>query len=160
MDNYRQITIIEPVIKLLSSIAVMRVRRYVEARNLLGKEQAGFRQGEECAAHYAALLEIAQRLKRSNKSTYIAFLDIKKAFPSVPHECLFLKLERLGIRGKLLSLIKTLFTSSSFRIRLGEFYSDIGRVEKGIKQGDPISPDLFALFFNDIIKLGYDMGIN
>jgi hypothetical protein len=71
--------------------------------------------------------------------------------------CLFLKLERLGIRGKLLSLIKTLFTSSAFRIMLGEFYSDIGRVEKGIKQGDPISPDLFALFFNDIIKIGYDI---
>ncbi len=159
MDSYRQITIIEPVIKLVSGIVVVRLRKYVEGRNLLGREQAGFRQGEECAAHYAALLEIASRRMNNILPTYIAFLDIKKAFPSVPHECLFLKLEHLGIRGKLMKLLRALFACSSFRIRLGTLYSNIGRIEKGIKQGDPISPDLFELFFQDIVKIGYDLGI-
>jgi len=45
---------------------------------LLGPEQFGFRNKEECVSLFISIREICQRCKNDNKETYLAFLDLKK----------------------------------------------------------------------------------
>ncbi len=70
MHNFKKMTIIEHVIKIFSSIAVVPVSRYEEAKSLLGKKQAVSNQGRECVGRYAALLKIAQGQRLRNRPTY------------------------------------------------------------------------------------------
>ncbi|KAK4523984.1 hypothetical protein GAYE_SCF01G1882 [Galdieria yellowstonensis] len=61
MNNYRGISLISTIVKLLSAIVTNRIRYAVEKHNVLVREQAGFRTREECAAQVIALVECVQR---------------------------------------------------------------------------------------------------
>ena len=80
---------------------------------------------------------------------FTCFVDFRKAFDSVLHQALFLKLKKNnGISGLLYNIIKIMSTDNILRVKLGnkitsEFYSNIG-----VRQGDTLSPNLFKMFIN------------
>ncbi|OMJ20261.1 hypothetical protein AYI70_g4221 [Smittium culicis] len=83
------------------------------------KEQAGFRNREECVAQATSLYEIVKRRKLESKSTFVAFIDFEKAYDKVPHYLLVLKLKQNKIGGKLLKVIQNLYMSPYMAVRYG-----------------------------------------
>jgi len=83
-DNYRDISLINNGIKLISKIVSKRISEYGLKNNFIRPEQFGFRTKEECVSLFISIREICQRRKNDNKETYLAFLDLKKAYDSVP----------------------------------------------------------------------------
>lgn len=154
MDNYRGISLMPTVLKLLTVMIGKRIMAAGEHGNLFSRAQAGFRSKEECVLQAACLIEIAQRRRMANKSTFLTFVDIKKAYDTVPHEALFAKLERFGICGQCLEFIKALYANSQVSVRVGggedTTFSPIFRLDKGLRQGCPLSPDLFDIFIDDL----------
>lgn len=72
----------------------------LESRRLLPREQAGFRDGEEeCPGQAVALLKVIQRRAFEGKCTFLLFIDLTKAYDTVPQEVLFAKFHQIGIRG-------------------------------------------------------------
>jgi len=72
-------------------------------------------------SHVLTLTEVAQRrFIRDRQPTYVCFIDFQKAFDTVPHEALFLKMERAGVSGKCLAFFRALYADSWVRIRLGD----------------------------------------
>jgi hypothetical protein len=58
-------------------------------------------------SHVLTLTEVAQRrFIRDRQPTYVCFIDFQKAFDTVPHEALFLKMERAGVSGKCLAFFR------------------------------------------------------
>ena len=90
-----------------------------ESLGLFSRSQAGFRQWEECVTQVACVVEIIQRRRIVNEPTYMVFVDLKKAYNTVPHEALFAKLSRFGIRGQCLAFIRALYQSSAIRVQVG-----------------------------------------
>ena len=86
------------------------------------------------------------------KKTYLAFLDLKKAYDSVPIYNILTKIENIGIRGKCYNFIKNLYLSSKANVRLNMKCSNTFNVQRGVRQGCPFSPILFNLFINDIFQ--------
>jgi exonuclease III len=160
VDNYRGISLISVALKLVSTIVTRRVAKAIDERQVLVRAQAGFRSREECVAQVTALLEIIQRRQSVDKDTYVCFIDFKKAFDLVPHEALLLKLERLGVMGKCLGFIKSTYANSFVSVRIrGAGESDKVRVERGVRQGCPMSPLLFSIFINDIFDECGELGV-
>jgi len=60
---------------------------------------------------FMSIREICLRRHFSNKNTYIAILDLKKAYDTVPTYNILNKIECLGIRGKCLKFIENLYPS-------------------------------------------------
>lgn len=150
--NYRGISLMDTALKVVCTILARRLSRELEKKRRLIREQGGFRSLEECVAQAAGLLDILQRRKQSGLDTWLAFVDFKKAFDLVPHEGLFAKCWKMGIRGSALGFIKKLYAVSTARARSGTTVSDSFPVRRGVRQGCPLSPILFLIFINDIYE--------
>lgn len=146
-ENYRGIALIPVGLKILCSLIVNRFNIIVEEKNLIRREQAGFRSREECIGQVISLLEITTRRRTLGERTYLAFIDLKKAYDMVPHEALFAKLEWAGFDGTFVAFLRSLYEDVRMNPR---GTSDSVPALRGLRQGCPMSPSLFNFFINDI----------
>ncbi|KAH9257138.1 hypothetical protein BASA81_004688 [Batrachochytrium salamandrivorans] len=148
----RGIALINVGLKLVCKVLQMRIERFVETNNLLSYEQAGFRKREECVGQVVSLVDIIQRRQNAGLNTHVLFIDIRKAFDTVPVDALLWKLQNMGFPRRTLAFLKALYTSSSARARAGSLLSDPFPVQRGVRQGCPLSGLLFNLFINEILN--------
>ncbi|KAH6578622.1 hypothetical protein BASA61_000086 [Batrachochytrium salamandrivorans] len=120
----RSIALINVGLKLVCKVLQMRIERFVETNNLLSYEQAGFRKREECVGQVVSLVDIIQRRQNAGLNTHVLFIDIRKAFDTVPVGALLWKLQNMGFPRRTLAFLKALYTSSSARARAGSLLSD------------------------------------
>ncbi|KAH9245071.1 hypothetical protein BASA81_017459 [Batrachochytrium salamandrivorans] len=111
----RGIALINVGLKLVCKVLQMRIERFVETNNLLSYEQAGFRKREECVGQVVSLVDIIQRRQNAGLNTHVLFIDIRKAFDTVPVGALLWKLQNMGFPRRTLAFLKALYTSSSAR---------------------------------------------
>ena len=151
LENYRGIALISNLQKIISSfICKMILEKAVMTRTCL--EQAGFRSREEAVGQAVSLFQMAEHRSRLGLPTYLAFIDLEKAYDSVPHEALLLKLELFGLRGKAFSWIKACYQDARISSKMPDGRLSSSRpYARGVRQGDPLSPYLFNIFINDAI---------
>ena len=81
------------------------------------------------------------------------FIDFKKAFVSVCHNKLLIKLAAYGINGKLLGWINSFLSDRKQRVLVNKSYSEWSNVISSISQGSFLGPILFLLYINDIVDI-------
>ena len=151
-NNYRGITLLSVVDKVYTKIINKRVTNFAEAKGLLHESQNGYRPGRGCIDHVWTFHAVTSGRMRAGLGTYALFVDVVKAFPSVWRDGLWYKLWEMGIRGKMFRVLVHLYDSlSRCALHNGEsseyFSSDLGLAE-----GDPLSPLLYTLFINGLLK--------
>ena len=151
-NNYRGISLINIGLKILSKIVTDRISRYATTHNIIRPEQYGFRNKEESISLYISIREMCQRRRMCGDATYLAFLDLKKAFDSVPIYNILTKLYNMGIRGNTLTFITNLYLTSKAHATYHGYRSTDFPIHRGVRQGCPLSPVLFNLFINDILE--------
>ena len=139
-------------IQFLSSILNFRLSQCAENHDLYAEEQNGFRKGRSCLDHVYSLSSIIRNRKQRGLSTYVAFIDMEKAFDRVDRDLLFYKLLSMGIGGKVYNCIKNMYDGCKASINLNGHITESFMTEFGVKQGDCLSPTLFGLFVNDMVN--------
>lgn len=148
--NYRGISLQCVTAKIFSSVLNNRLMVYLEDNELLVDEQNGFRRQRSCLDHIFSLNSVIQ----NNNSTFVTFIDLQKAFDTVDRELLQYCLLTHGIDGNFYHTIISLYSNTESCVRLNDKYTDWFRCSVGVRQGDNLSPTLFALFINDLaVKL-------
>jgi hypothetical protein len=84
--------------------------------------------------------------------TFLAYIDFQKAFDSVERNFLLYKLSKIGIVGHFYNAISSMYSNPKSRVMLNEFETDYFDCPIGVKQGDCLSPTLFAIFINDLAE--------
>ena len=102
--------------------------------------------------HIFSLTEIARNRINRNEPTFAAFIDFRKAFDFVDRTYLFQKLKLKGILGRMLNAITSMYKNTMSRILLENFLTDWFITQNGVRQGDTLSPTLFAIFIDDLMQ--------
>jgi len=80
----------------------------------------------------------------------VIYLDFSKTFDKVSHRLLIYKLEKYGIRGKILDWIREYLTNLKQRVAINGILSSTQPVTSGVPQGRVIGPVLFLIYVNDM----------
>jgi hypothetical protein len=117
---------------------------------MINENQFGFQEGVSTVHHLLKLTNYVT--KEINKKNYTVgiFLDLKKAFDTVPHRILLKKLEKLGIRGVALRWFTNYLDGRSQKVEIDGCLSDIEYLTISILQGSILGPILFLCFINDL----------
>lgn len=149
--NYRSIALLNNLFKIFTQILVSRIYNWCEENNIINEGQMGFRKQRGCLDGIFVLSAIVGlRIRSLNKKVYAAFVDFKRAFSSVPHEKLWLKLFKLGLSGNIIRTIQALYDHARARIKVKNKYTREARITTGLLEGDPLSALAFILYISDL----------
>jgi exonuclease III len=151
-QNYRGISLISCAYKVLMAIMATRLSTACVEGGRLSKEQAGFRKREEAVAQAIALAELIRRRWLKGKPTFGLFIDFKKAYDRLYHGLMFRVLDHIGVRGRFLDMVKAMYLNVQCAVRIGDLLSESFSPVRGAKQGDPLSPILFIITINSVLK--------
>ena len=148
-DNYRGITLLSCLAKLFTSCLNSRLTNFLENKKELGEEQAGFREGYSTLDHIFVLHSLIDFYLDKNKRIYCLFVDYKKAFDLVDRSSLWCKLLSHGINGKIFQVIFNMYRNAKSCVKQNNTISNFFDCTIGVRQGENLSPMLFAIYLND-----------
>jgi hypothetical protein len=130
-----------------------RISQWAETNDLRAKGQAGFRKDFRTIDNLFIFRTLTEQAKFQKKQLYICFVDFKKAFDTVPRDMLWQVLEGLGISGRILECLRSMYCQDQACLHHPEegftptFFC---RIE--VKQGCPFSLLLFSFFIDGLKK--------
>ena len=149
-SNYCTIALISHASKVMLKILQERLQHYVNHE--LPDGQAGFRKGRVTRDQNANIHWTMEKAKEFQKNIYFCFIDYAKAFDYVDHKKLWKILQDMGIPDHLTYLLKNLYAGQEATIRTGHGKTDCFQIRKGVHQGCILSPCLFNLYAEYIMR--------
>ena len=150
LDNYRPISILPVVSKLMERILYNHLSNYLKKESILSEYQFGFRSRHsttttliDCSNEWYVNMDRGQY-------NLVVFLDIKKAFDTVNHDILLKKLEMYGLGDSALALLRNYLTDRTQKCQLQGMLSEQRTITCGIPQGSILGSLLFTLYINDL----------
>ena len=117
---------------------------------MINENQFDFLQGRSTTTQLLSTIHDFAKSRNSSYATDVIFLDLAKAFDSVPHECLIIKLCSLGLEGNLLNWLRHFLTCRKQRVVVRGTFSEWAPVVSGTLQATILGPILFVSYINDI----------
>ena len=149
-ENYRPVSLTSIICKLMEYFVKEAVMNHIIEEKLLSSKQYGFISGRSTTTQLLRYLDKCIETIVDGGVVDAIYLDFAKAFDTVPHRRLIVKLESYGINGNILNWIKAFLSGRSQVVKVNGAGSESTAVLSGIPQGSVVGPLLFVIYINDL----------
>ena len=149
-SNYRGITLLSTPGKVFNRVLLNRMKDAVDPH--LRDQQAGFRKNRSCTDQITTLRIILEQSLEWNSPLYVNFIDYEKAFDSVDRQTIWKLLRHYGVPAKITNIIRNSYEGMTCRVVHGQHLTDAFQVRTGVRQGCLLSPFLFLLAIDWVMK--------
>jgi len=150
IKNYRTIRSTPCLMRLFEKILCNRISDYLKSKNVLIKEQSGFRSQRQAKDNLVFMTQKVLESLGKREKTCCIFFDIETAFDRVWHKGLIFKLVKIGLPYYLVKFIQNYLSNRTFCIKVGSFTTNLEKISCGLPQGAILSPLLLSIYINDI----------
>ena len=133
--------------KIMLKILQVRLQQYMNQ-----ELPAGFRKDRRTRDQITNIYQITEKAREFQKNIYFCFIDYTKAFHCINHKKLWEILKEMGIPGHLTHLLRNLSAGQVATVRNGHGTMDWFKLGKGVCQGCTLSPCLFNLYAEYIMR--------
>ena len=148
-QNYRPISIIPILYKLFARLLYNRLVTTLDTAQTI--DQAGFRSEYSTTDHLFTIHLVMEKAREWNMPVWIAALDFKKAFDTVSQEHIWAALRRQGVAEAYVTLLTDLYDNQVAVVQTDKTSKPFN-IERGTKQGDPLSALLFTALLEDVVR--------
>ena len=148
--SYRPISLTSCVGKVAERMVNRRLYWWLEDQGLLTDEQAGYRAASRTEDQLFRMMQSIQDGFQEGASTTAVFVDFQQAYDRVWKKGLLLKMQRMGIKGKIYSWVKDFLSDRTIQTKVNNNISEKKVQEEGLPQGSALSCTLFLIFLNDL----------
>lgn len=153
MENYRPISILPAIEKILEKYISVNLIKYLEKFSIIDPNQYGFQKNKSTEMLLQDFSNYVNQELNDKKHILVLFIDNSKAFDTIDPKKLLQILEAIGIRGKLLELFKNYLTSRQIKVKLFQTYSKAKYMSTGVPQGSILGPTLYIIFVSLMNKI-------
>lgn len=151
-NNYRPLAQISPLSKVYEHVLCNQMNRFIKVNNLLYEHQYGFRPHLSTESAISCCYDSLTSQEKLH--TVVVAVDLKKAFDSVHHGLLKLKLTKFGFGNQALNCISNYLLGRAQFVQFSdgdrEVQSNLTEILGGIPQGSVVGPPIFLIFNNDL----------
>ena len=153
-SSYRGITMGNVIAKKLAILLAHRLSHWAIAHGIISPEQVGFMAMQGCEDQVLNLTETVRHYWAKKASTKLCavFIDFKKAYDLVQPAALWHALRSMGLPEKLVSFLSTWSDQRRTTLTINGVQSEPWTMRMGVAQGDPLSPLLFNLYMESLIR--------
>ena len=147
LKNYRPVSNLSYISKLLERVVAKRLTDYMTENNLHEHLQSAFKPGHSTET---ALVKVQNDILTSidqHGIVILVMLDLSTAFDTIDHDILFSRMENtLGITGQALALFKSYLSGRTLRIKIDKSFSELQDILWSVPQGSVLGPLLFLIY--------------
>ena len=143
LDNWRPISLLNVDYKIAACALSRRLKGVIG--NIISRDQSGFMKKRSALENVRLVQDVIDYCELEKIQSILMFIDFKQAFDNVNHSFLFDILKKYGFKDSFIIWIQTLYKNACGRILNYGWLSNTFSIQKGVRQGCPLSALLFIL---------------